>query len=365
MRETETVADARRAMDICNSCRYCEGFCAVFPAMELRRSFPAADLGYLANLCHNCRGCYYACQYAPPHPFGLNLPRIFAELRIETYEDRAWPPALGRVFRRNGLVVSLATALLLALTLLLAAAVRGPVGAPGAFYDVLPKGLLVGLGGAALLFALFALGKGAVNFWRVSGIAWRGKGRFVAPFAALADVATLRNLGSPHGCNDRDESFSNLRRRFHHAMFYGFLACFAATATATIYEYGLGLSAPYPVFSLPVLLGTVGGLGMLVGTAGLFWLKLTGDPAPGLRRLLGGEVALLALLFAIAASGLALLLWRATAAMPALLALHVGLVLAFFLLLPYSRMVHGIYRGLALLRWALERRLDSGDGQSG
>ena len=41
-------------MEICNACRYCEGFCPVFPAMEQRRAFSDGDLGYLANLCHNC-----------------------------------------------------------------------------------------------------------------------------------------------------------------------------------------------------------------------------------------------------------------------------------------------------------------------
>ena len=45
-------------MTVCNSCRYCEGLCAVFPAMEMRRSFPAGDLNYLANLCHTCGACY-------------------------------------------------------------------------------------------------------------------------------------------------------------------------------------------------------------------------------------------------------------------------------------------------------------------
>ena len=57
MRETEAITNARREVEICNACRYCEGFCAVFPALELRREFSAGDLSYLANLCHNCRGC--------------------------------------------------------------------------------------------------------------------------------------------------------------------------------------------------------------------------------------------------------------------------------------------------------------------
>ena len=28
------VDEARRSMEICNACRYCEGYCPVFPAME-------------------------------------------------------------------------------------------------------------------------------------------------------------------------------------------------------------------------------------------------------------------------------------------------------------------------------------------
>ena len=39
-----------------------------------------------------------------------------------------------------------------------------------------------------------------------------------------------------------------------------------------------------------------------------------------------------------------------------MLALHFGLVLAFFAVLPDSKMVHGVYRGIALLRNARERR---------
>jgi citrate/tricarballylate utilization protein len=69
-------------LTVCNSCRYCEQYCPVFPAMERRRTFTAGDLAYLANLCHNCGECLYACQYAPPHEFGIDLPRTLAEVRL-------------------------------------------------------------------------------------------------------------------------------------------------------------------------------------------------------------------------------------------------------------------------------------------
>ena len=39
----------------------------------------------------------------------------------------------------------------------------------------------------------------------------------------------------------------------------------------------------------------------------------------------------------------------------ALLALHLGPVLALFLLLPYGKFVHGIYRALALVKYRRER----------
>jgi citrate/tricarballylate utilization protein len=64
----------------------------------------------------------------------------------------------------------------------------------------------------------------------------------------------------------------------------------------------------------------------------------------------------MALLLLIAASGLALEFWRATSAMPILLAVHLGAVLAFFLTLPYGKFAHGPLRAAALLKWAIERR---------
>jgi citrate/tricarballylate utilization protein len=68
-------------------------------------------------------------------------------------------------------------------------------------------------------------------------------------------------------------------------------------------------------------------------------------------------VALLMLLAMIAATGLVLLAVRATGAMGLALVVHLGFVLAFFLMLPYSKMVHGVYRSAALLRRAMERNM--------
>ena len=112
-------AEVARQIQICNACRYCEGFCAVFPAMTRRLDFSKADIHYLANLCHNCGACLHACQYAPPHEFAVNLPRAMAVVRVQTYADYAWPAALGALYSRNGLTLSLAVATGLALFLMM------------------------------------------------------------------------------------------------------------------------------------------------------------------------------------------------------------------------------------------------------
>lgn len=89
--------EVQRVLQICNACRYCESFCAVFAAMTKRLEFNQADIHYMANLCHNCGACLHACQYAPPHEFGVNIPKAMAQVRLETYQEFATPQPLGRL----------------------------------------------------------------------------------------------------------------------------------------------------------------------------------------------------------------------------------------------------------------------------
>jgi citrate/tricarballylate utilization protein len=356
----ETLAEARRTMEICNACRYCEGFCPVFPAMELHRAFSDDDLGYLANLCHNCKGCWHACQYAPPHEWGLNLPRAFAELRAETYAEHAWPRGFGRLFERNGLVVSLATAFSLGFVMILTvllqdgATLTGTHTGPGAFYAVIPFEVMVTLGGLTFGWALLAMAMGARSFWRASG---GGMFRWPALRLALRDAGQTRHLnGGGDGCNDFDERFGMGRRYFHLATMWGFLLCFAATSAGTVMDHGFGWEAPYSWYSAPVVLGTIGGIGLMAGTAGLFAIKFLTDRMPEAMGRWGMDTGLLALLHFAALTGLALLVFRHTSAMGMLLAVHLGFVLGLFVTLPYGKMVHGVYRLLALVRHHQECR---------
>lgn len=358
---TDNETEVARQMQICNACRYCEGFCAVFPAMTRRLEFSKSDVNYFANLCHNCGACYQACQYAPPHEFAVNVPRAMAKVRVETYVEYAWPKAFGALYARNGLTVALAAAGGLGLILLLALAAKGsllPEVATPDFYAVLPHAVMALLFGIVFGFSTLALAIGVTRFLRSAPA-----GALTVPAAgeAVRDALLLTYLGGGHGkgCNEEDDAFSLMRRRFHHLTFYGFMLCFASTVTATLYHYVGDLHAPYGLTSIPVLLGTAGGMGLLVGPAGLLWMNLRRNPNHGDPAQRPMDRGFIVLLLLISATGIALLAWRDTRAMPSLLTIHLGFVLALFVTLPYGKFAHGVFRSAALVKWAIEKRQPS------
>ena len=350
-------------MTVCNACRYCEQYCPVFPAMEEHLTFGKADLAYLANLCHNCGECLYACQYAPPHEFGINVPKTLADIRLQTYQDYCWPRALGVAFRRQSVLTAIGLVVGLSAVMLLAGRVTplfrraGPVDPPrpGDFFSVVPYDVMVTLFGGVFLFVIIALAIGVQRFRREIGPAPSGV-EGIGPGGvskAFRDVLTLRHLhGSGVDCSSGEEQRSPWRRWFHHCTFYGFMLCFASTSAAAIYHHVFGWIAPYGYTSVPVVLGTVGGLGLVIGPAGLFALRRTRDPALGGRAQDGLDESFIALLLLTSLTGLALLVLRDHAVMSTLLIVHLATVLGLFVTLPYGKFVHGFYRTVALLKCA-------------
>lgn len=320
---TEPEAEVERVMQVCNACRYCEGFCAVFPAMTQRLEFGKADIHYLANLCHNCGACLHACQYAPPHEFAINVPKAMA---------------------------------------LKGSLIHPPLA--GDFYQIFPHSLLAWMFGSVFVLAIGLLMAGVIRFWREIS---PGVPRSAEIAEASHNALTLKYLDGGHGkgCNEADDAFTLLRRRFHHFTFYGFMLCFAATVVATGYHYVAGWEAPYPFFSLPVMLGTLGGIGLLIGPAGLLWLNLRRSPLHGDARQKPMDRGFILLLFLTSLTGLALLAGRDTSGMGILLALHLGVVMALFLTLPYGKFAHGFFRCAALLKWAVEKRRGKHAGDTG
>lgn len=351
---SDTINEARRQVEICNACRYCEGYCSVFPAINRQRAFSIGDITQLANLCHNCRGCYYSCQYTEPHEFALNLPKVLAEVRQDSWQDHAFPSAVAKAFQRSGVAIAIATVLGLSL-LLWAIRAIGSAGGEG-FYAVLSHSAMVAIFLPAFIFPLLSIAVSLKKYWSTVG---GGSIKMEDMIAATRSTGQMKNLSGGHGdgCNFEDEDhFSNKRRGFHQAVLYGFLLCFASTSVATLMHYLLNMPAPYSLFSLPKILGLPGGILLSIGTVGLAWLKLQADRNLADVRVWGGEMGFILLLFLVSTSGLALYALGSTVWLNELLALHLGAVLAFFLLTPYSKMAHGFYRFAALVKDAQQLR---------
>ncbi len=353
--EIESISEAQRTMKICNACRYCESYCAVFPAMELRREFSKWDVYYLANLCHDCRACYYSCQYSPPHEFDLNIPRTFSKLRTITYSKYVWPASFAILFKKSGWFI-LSTALFIIASLFLMIFLFGSRDILSAeqqinssFYNVIPEAILIGVSLIVSLFALVSVIKSSKFFLHSIG-SNSYELKLKSFFNTFKDVLTLRYLGGyGDGCNYKDESFSNARRWAHQMILYGFMSTFAATVIAAIYEHLLDIKPLYGYSSFPVILGVLGGISQIIGIIYMLWLKLASDRAPYYRQLLGFDLSFTVLLFFVNFSGLFLFIMRETSAMKIILIIHIGLVWTLFLYLPYSKFTHAIYRFTALV----------------
>jgi citrate/tricarballylate utilization protein len=229
-----------------------------------------------------------------------------------------------------------------------------PVGA-GDFYAVVPHDILIALFGGVFLFVVVALSIGIGRFWRDV----RGDARLShagAVRAGLLDALTLTHLhGAGGDCTVAEERRTPARRWFHHCTFYGFALCFASTSVAAVYHLAFGWRAPYAITSLPVVLGVAGGVGLVLGPVGLLMLGRRRDPMLGDPAYRGLDESFTVLLLLTSVTGLLLLALRGREIMSALLVVHLGTVLALFVMLPYGTFVHGLYRAAALIKYSLDR----------
>jgi citrate/tricarballylate utilization protein len=361
----EFLQEAQRQLNICNACRYCEGYCAVFPALELRSAIREGDLVYLANLCHDCRNCYDACMFAPPHEFAINIPKLLAEARVRTYERYGWPQVLSRLVRRS---VAGTAALVLAGIAMIWLAVAGSRGigtlvsahaGPGAFYAIVPYLALVV---PALAISLYGVGVIVAGAWEFCNDTHGSPWDLLGPRAlaqAAVEAATLRWMrGGGAGCYYPRRRGSQARVGLHALVFWGFLFAFVATVLAAVYQDLLDRLPPYPILSAPVLFGAVGGAMLVLGTTGLLVLKTRNDSVPTAAAMTAMDYAFLIVLDLVAITGMLLLVFRSTRAMGPLLVVHLGVLFGLYVTAPYGKFVHAVYRYLALVKRRVEEERD-------
>lgn len=357
----DVIQEAGRQLVICNACRYCEGYCPVFRAIETRRDFKPGDVFYLSNLCHDCRACYYACMFTPPHEFAINIPQILAESRIETYRRWSWPTFLGRAFKNRSVTVLLATGMavlvaVFALFFIPSGIFFGVHVGPGAFYEVVPYPAMVS--GALILFfyGIAVWLRGGARFWSETRSAQNEKGNLTTLLTALGAALGLRYLkGGGPGCFYPDERSSSVRRVYHALTFWGFASDFVSTTLAFVYQDIFHILPPYSLTSAPVIFGSVGGVALIIGTGGLIYFKLRSDREPAAPAASGMDYVFLVTLGLTALTGMLTLILRGTAAMGSILVLHLACIAALFISAPYGKFVHAVYRTLALIRYETEQ----------
>jgi citrate/tricarballylate utilization protein len=218
--------------------------------------------------------------------------------------------------------------------------------------------LLLTLYGAAVWIV------GGVRFWRDT------KGELPCPMGLRAVAQTGRDIlnlkwlrGGGRGCYYPKAHASQARRVYHSLVYYGFLSATVSTTLAAIYQDILHKLPPYSFTSAPVVFGSIGGVAMMVGVAGLLVLKATSDREPGHAASVRLDYLFLIALGLTALSGMLTLLFRDSSAMGIILTIHLGLVAAMFITVPYGKMVHALYRSLAILRHHLEQSQPRRDAQ--
>jgi citrate/tricarballylate utilization protein len=355
------VTEATRQLDICNACRYCEGLCAVFPALERRTVLGAGDVSQLANLCHDCRACFDACMYSPPHEFALDLPKALSAVRVTDYERHVWPPRVPRAFSGWSGVV-LGGLLSVIIVLLLAVGHAGwsglvrSTGDAASPYDLLPYPVLVALMAVTGLYSVVIMALAARSYWRSTGPA-PTRVTVAAVVRAAWYAATLRYLrgGGVECYYPQDDRPSAGRRRLHAMVAYGFGLCLVSTLAAAAEQDIAGIDPPYPLLSVPVLTGTIGGIGLVIGCAGLLSLKARSSQVTSFSQMTIKDYGLLVALAFLALSGLTVLLTRDTPAFGIALLIHLAALVEAFAMAPYSKFMHIVFRFSALIRDELER----------
>lgn len=354
------VAEATRQLDICNACRYCEGLCAVFPALERRNVLDAGDVSQLANLCHDCRACFDACMYSAPHEFDLDLPKALSAVRAADYQRHVWPRRVPRAFSGwSGVLLGGLPSVAVVLALAVAHAgwsglVRSD-GRAASPYELLPYPVLVALMAVAALYSVVVMALAACSYWRLVGTT-SGHVTVGAIAQATWCAATLRYLrgGGVECYYPEDDKPSAGRRRLHALVAYGFGLCLVSTVAAAVEQDIAGIDPPYPWLSAPVLTGMLGGLGLVIGCVGLLGLKARSSRVTSFAQMTIKDYGLLVALAFLALSGLAVLLTRDTPAFGIVLLVHLAAVVEAFAMAPYSKFIHVIFRFAALVRDNME-----------
>ncbi len=346
---TDIYDEGLRQFRICNACRYCEGYCAVWDAMERKPDLLSSDLKYYSNLCHDCRDCYYVCPYTGEHEFQINIPRVLSQIRIETYGENIVPKRLFPLVKRPYLSWGIVLLFCLAFTFFLAVDVEGP--------SVLVRPASIG---AAVIPDLYfkmlsiILYSYVLVMWAIEGSRYwdsikvqdmKVVSKDVT--GAVSDAFSHRYFrGGQSGCSYPRESVSSVRMIAHMGVLFGFIL---DLFTIAFYP---GLTAGL------VWLYIIGAAGMSVGSLLLLTTKSVSNQELASDSMKSYDYPFTMTIFITGITGVIFPVVSGTSLYSGFFLVHVALVAGIYLMAPFSKFIHPVFRFLSLLRNRMESRME-------
>jgi quinone-modifying oxidoreductase subunit QmoC len=350
--------DLRRCMQCATCSSVCEILAADSPGPRKEMLWAQWGLGdrLMSDpnpwLCHQCGDCTRRC------PRGARPSDVMAAVRREHIVHYSSPRAFGRWANRptSALwIVASAFVVLLAASGLWQSSGAAAIELSSAgrravfpFWNALPHWLLGSLFGALLAFDVVVLARGAKSFWRnMAAAEGKQKDGAIGPSVrvALSRIVFHDDFAS---C-----ATNQPRRSYHLLVVFGFVALWLTSLWAVTARWNpllAGTVYPLALWDPWKLLANLGGLSLVLGAALMLWERWRRPETAGATR--ASDSVLLGLLLLIGLSGFASegLHWlRIEPLRYAVYLLHLALVFALLLLLPYTKLAHVVYRAVAMV----------------
>jgi len=299
-------------------------------------------------LCHQCATCTAYC------PRDATPASVMAALRDESIAHYAAPRLLGRALRDPRylpLLFGVPVLIFLALLAWLGHLGQWPEGRV-VFSKLIPIVYVEAIFVGAMALSTLAGVAGGMRYWRAMG---RQTTRVRRPAEALVPtlLAILRHRKFRE-CESRRpgarETHKEHLHRSHRIVFWGFLGLVVTTTSVGIGIYAFGYLTPWPLWHPVKILGNASGLAVLAAVAVFAYRRVADGERAGKSTY--SDWLFLVLLFCTTLTGFLCEVLR-LAERPGLAyptyVVHLVLIFALLVYIPYSKFGHLVYRTVAML----------------
>jgi citrate/tricarballylate utilization protein len=337
--------EAIRQFNICNACRYCEGYCAVWDDIENKNFFDNSDIDHFANLCHDCRECYNVCPFTEPHEFNLNIPMVLSKVRHETYINNIKPEFMEKPAKHQYYLWSFVIALSI-----LSVFTLGYMNMNGYMLNryglsdithIFPVLQFKIFSTILYIYVIILWALEGNNYWKsINSGKNKKKVRIHNILLALSDSFGHKYFkGGGAGCNYPEDNSGKFRLIFHPMIFFGFIIDLIAIAF-----YGnLNIYI--------IIIYMVGSLLISIGSIALLFAKFYSNKKLASKQLLTMDYPFTIIMLLTGITGLIFPVFSGYSIFSITFMIHIALISAIFLMAPFGKFIHPVFRFLSLIKY--------------